>query len=302
MLKYIRWRENYIKFHNGINYSDNYDIVDAAGTIFGGYTGAFAKGHGRRIDLPKDEVEISMSGCVKFNDKTFNFTRVYTNARIDTDDMDKRQDITKYASKLEKAFNGTKEEDKDVKLPVFLYYNDESKYDFTQVKMEENEVLTDRTLGYANCLIVLNKFEVSQKFIVLASFIAWQMDIAEKDNKMSRQFKQAIKNINKGIAKIGYSNIRFNLQLNDITVEKSGNEIALKDIKDADEQMFIAILLDVNMRSLILNVSIMDNVFESEGCVVISYNFDKTLINPLVNNIHECFPKLQLIVYNKEDK
>lgn len=302
MLKYIRWRENYIKFHNGINYSNDYDIVDAAGTIFGGFTGAFAKGHGRRLDIPQDEVEISMSGCVKFNDKTFNFTRVYTNLRADTDDMDKRQDISKYASKLDKAFSGTKEEEKNVKLPIFLYYNDELKYNSIQVKMEENEVILDRTLGYANSLIVFNKFEVAQKYLVLASFIAWQMEIADSENKLSRNFRKAIKNINDAIKKIGYSNIRYNLEKNDITVEKAGKEIGLKDIKNNNDKFFIAILLDINMRALMLNVSFMENVFDAEGSIVISYIFDKEILTTLVNKIHESFPNLQLIVYEREEK
>ena len=56
------------------------------------------------------------------------------------------------------------------------------------------------------------------------------------------------------------------------------------------------------MRALMLNVSFMDNVFDAEGSIVISYIFDKEILTTLVNKIHESFPNLQLIVYEREEK
>ena len=74
MIKYMRYKENCFKFHNGINFIDDFNVVEYAGTIFGSFTNAFKHGNGRRIDIPKDEVEIAMSCCASFNKKTFNFT------------------------------------------------------------------------------------------------------------------------------------------------------------------------------------------------------------------------------------
>lgn len=300
MLKYIRYRENYIKFHRGINFYENYDIVDAAGTILGCFTGSFLKGHGRRIDLPKGEVEIAMSGCIDINDKIFNFTRVYTNVKTDTDDLDKKQDIYKYATKLEKELSSTKEEEKNVKLPIFLYYNDETKYEPIKFRFDENDVVTNRTLGYSNCLIVFSKFDASQKYMAFGSFIAWQSYLSNLENKVSNNFKKAIQNINSCIEKIGYKNIKYSIIKNEITLEKNGEEIALSSIKDVDDLIFISIVLDINMRSLILNGSVMDNSFDADGCIVITYKFKKSILLTLTNKINEMFPNCQLIVYNKE--
>lgn len=300
MLKYIRWRENCFKFNSGINYFDDYDVVDAAGSIFGGFTGAFTKGNGRRIELKDDDVEISMSGSAKFNEKVFNFTRVYTKLRAETDEMDKRQDITRYGKKLNDAITGTKEEEKNFCLPLISYYGTEIKYEpvFT-IRMDEKDVINERTNGYASCLIVYTKFELIQKYFVIGSYLAWQQELSNKNNSFSVNYKKSIKQINELISKFGYSNISYSFELNDICVEKEGNKIAIKNIEDDKEKLMVAVVVDVYMRALMLNSNYMENTFDTEGCIVFSYEFGKDMMKKIVNNIRQSFPNVQLIIYEK---
>ena len=296
MIKYIRYKENCYKFHNGINMVSDFNIAEYAGTIFGGFTVNFKHGNGRRLDIPSSEVEVSMSCCASFNKKTFNFTRVYTDVRTDTEEFDKRQDITRYAVKCDKNISDNKEE---VILPMFAYYNNETKFNNLVVSFSNVEVLTDRTYGYNNCLIVFNKFDASQQYFACSSYMAWQHDICNTNDEFVNKYKKTVKNINDIIGKIGYSDIKYNMIKQAITVKKDDNEIAIKDIEDKDEQIFIAIVFDIFVRNLMLNHLQNIDVEDTEGTVVISYKFKDNFLEYLINSVSGKLRNLQIIAYKK---
>jgi len=87
------------------------------------------------------------------NNKIFHFVRCYTNYQLDTKDLDKKQDIVKYANELDKNI-----EDKKTILPLIAYYNN-----YTEFECDcSTNNLNSRSLGYSNCLIVKNKFGASK--------------------------------------------------------------------------------------------------------------------------------------------
>lgn len=297
MIKYIRYKENCFKFHKGVNILHNFDEVDYAGTIFGGFTSYFKHGNGRRLDVPADEVEVSMSCCTSFNKKTFNFTRVYTDSRTDTEEFDKRQDIVRYAKKCEKNITENKEE---VIFPLICYYNNETKFNNLVAVLSNVDSVTSRDYGYNNCLIVYNKFDAAQQYFAVSSYLAWQHDINKSNKHFVKKYKTTLKYINDIIGKIGYSDFKYNLVKQSITVLKNGEEICLKDIENKDEQIYICIVFDVFVRNLMLNMNQSINVEDTEGVVVISYNFeDNRMLDNLVSSIHNRLDNVQIIVYNK---
>ena len=114
MLKNIKYNNIYQKFHRGVNRVNNDQIVDIAITSFGGFTDAFTSGVGRRVEISNDIVELSVNTVAEINNKTFRFTRCYTKYQLDTKELDKRQDIVKYAKNLAKNLNKVRKENQKI--------------------------------------------------------------------------------------------------------------------------------------------------------------------------------------------
>lgn len=287
MLKSIRYNDICQKFHRGINKINDDEIIDYAITSFGGFTDSFVNGVGRRIDLNQDDCELSINTVAEINQKTFHFVRCYTNYQFDTKQIDKKQDIVKYAVKLNQSIDDCK-----IVLPLIAYYS--NNIDFSD-NMYFNNFTDSRDIGYANCLIVKNKFAPTQDFFKFISFLTWQKDNARIKDVISNNYHIAISYINKTIKNIGYEGIVFDTTKDSLMVYKKSNFYKLSQI-DKDERIYISIIFDIIMRCLILN-PLKPNPFQVDGCIGITYKFrQKKLFNKLINCLCKQLPNVQFLI------
>lgn len=289
MLKSIKYDDVFYKFHHGNNYISDKKIIDIAITSFGGFTDAFDNGVGRRVELDENIEELSVNTFATINKKDFHFARCYTFYQVDTRELDKKQDIVKYASKLNNQLVK-----KDVVLPIIAYYNESTKMEDVCYNLNNDNIFFDRTYGYNNCLIVKNKFENTQKFFVLASALYYQYKLSNKKQTFYKNYNRAICNIKKSINTIGYSSLYYDFGNNALFVIKSGKRISVKSLNE-DEQIYLMIIFDLNMRAIMLNPDYLDP-FSVSGCVGITYKFDDSKKNKLLNIINKQFSKLQILI------
>ena len=288
MLKNIKYNNIYQKFHRGVNRVNNDQIVDIAITSFGGFTDAFTSGVGRRVEISNDIVELSVNTVAEINNKTFRFTRCYTKYQLDTKELDKRQDIVKYANELDKSLDSNKNE-----LPLIAYYNQLT--EFEDITSYSRNDLTDRSLGYSNCLIVKNKFFPTQDYFKYISFIVWQKEIVSNIDNSVNNYRIAMNNINKVVKKIGYDSLVYEPNKDCLMLVKNDKMIELSKI-DVNDMLFVAIVFDLNIRALILNPK-SKNSFNVNGCVGITYKFDNDKkFFDLINILSKQFNKVQFLI------
>ena len=64
---------------------------------------------------------------------------------------------------------------------------------------------------------------------------------------------------------------------------------------DIQTQLFIAIIMDVLMRAIMLNPK-KYNPFDVEGCVGITYDFDDFYFYKIIDNLVKIFPNIQILI------
>lgn len=291
LLDSIKYDDTFVKFHDGINYITDKNIIDIAITSFGGFTDAFEKGNGRRIELMADVEEFSVNTFARINRNDFHFVRCYTTSMLDTKEIDKKQDIVKYAKKLSDKIKKT-----STKLPLIAYYNDCTVFDDINFYWSDKDVLKDRSYGYSNCLIVKNKFENVQKFFVSASLMYKTYSMSNTNSIFLKNYDKAVDNINDALKQIGYSNIYYSIFKNALCVKNQKNEIILVKDLEKELQIYLMIVFDLNLRSLILN-PFDKNPTNADGCIGITYNFNEKLKTKLLNILCKKFNNLQILIY-----
>lgn len=290
MLKNIKYNSVCQKFHRGINRIYNNEIIDIAITSFGGFTDAFTEGVGRRVEIKEDECELSVNTVAEINNKIFHFSRCYTHLQLDTKDLDKKQDIVKYANELNKSLK-----DQKIILPIIAYYNESTEFEDSYSRYSQNNTMSNRDCGYSNCLIVKNKFNPTQDFFKIISFIAWQKSNMNIQDDLVNHYYTAINHISNALRKIGYDGIVFDPVNDCLLVSKNNEYIELVKLKK-DYQIYTAIVFDLNMRSLMLNPYCY-NPFNVEGCIGITYKFEKDkMLSNLVCTLSKQFPKIQILI------
>lgn len=286
MLKNIKYNDVCQKFNRGINRINNEEVIDIAITSFGGFTDAFENGVGRRVQLKENECQLSVNTVAQINNKMFHFVRCYTNYQLDTKDLDKKQDIVKYANELDKNI-----EDKKTILPLIAYYNNCTEF---ECDCSTNN-LNSRSFGYSNCLIVKNKFGASKQFYKMLSYMCWQKRMMNIDDNFTKFYQIAVKNICKGLDKIGFNGFVYDPIKDLFFVSKNKTMIQLSNISK-DNKIFFAILFDLNMRCLMLNPH-NKSPFKVEGCVGITYKFEKNnLLTTLSCLLSKQFSKIQILI------
>lgn len=292
MLNTVSYNKVRYKFHNGVNRIDDYNIIDYSLTSFGGFTDGFNQGTGRRIELPTNEVELTVNTHASFNHKHFYFARCYTAYRIDTTDLDKKQDIVKYTAQLTKDIDSSK-----TILPIIAYYNNESEFVVDDINFNSLDIVSDRSYGYSNCLIVKNKFEASQKFYTIMSFINWQKHNTNNNSIELKNYNLAVEYLNNCLRQIGYDKIYYDF-VNKKLYVSSYKDIDIETL-NVEIQIYIGIMFDILMKAIMLNPK-NNNPFNVEGCIGITYPFNIFYKNKLIDNITKIFPNVQLLVLNEK--
>ena len=294
MIKSIRFKNVCEKFKKGINYTNNVDVIEACATCFGGFCNAFDKGTGRRIDLPQNETEIDISTHAIVNDRNFYFTRCYTNLRSDTESLDEKQDIVKYAKQLQKKLDDKKEA-KKVNLPLFVYYNESIDFVPIEVDISDVECCTNRTVGYSNCLIVKDHFNCSQQMFAISNFLYWQKDNFNIKDQFYYNFQSLTKILNCFLNHFNFKSLRYDIIKKSLILNDSKKDIKFEDL-DSDKKIMIAIILDILMRTIILNPT-SKKILDTYGVVCVSYCLKQKDLDYLNNFIMKNFHNFQIICY-----
>ena len=289
MLKDIRYDNFCFKFCKGLNFINNNEIIDIAMTSFGGFTGAFNKGIGRRVELNDDEEALTVSTHLNMHNIDLYFSRCYTHFKSDTDTVDKKQDVVKYTKDL------TANIDKDeTHLPIIIYYNEATDFDEEKFDFNRSDVLTDKSYGYNNCLIVNNKFSSTQLYFMFSDFVCWQKSKINMKNQYYYNCVNMYKSMVEFIKYIGYNKIFYNVTEDSICVCNRKNDIKKISDLNKEDKIYIAVVLDIHMRVLMLNPN-SKNIFNEEGCIGFTYQFDSKRLNNLTNLLHKKFKNFQLL-------
>lgn len=279
---------NYITFNNCDEKFNQYNFIADEKTIeicassLGGFCDFFDNGNGRRVST--NETELTVSTNLIINDIDFSFSRCYTNDRLDTQKLDKKQDICKYAKKISKIIN----KDDSIKLPLIAYYNNEIEFESIKVDFFEIESFSDRSYGYKNCLIANKHFNITQKTFAIGEYIYFQ----SKENNIVfyKEWNKIKKILLNEIKKINFDNIFYDVIKMEIMLKRKNEFVSLNSLSE-NKKIYIITILDILMRSFILNKSI-DKV---SGYVFITYNYNY-LKNNLISFIKKYYKQVQLFI------
>lgn len=289
MIKSINFKDRFYEFQKTNILNDKF-LIQLCATSCGGYCEQFKNGNGRRVQLSGDQVQLSVSSHFSFNKKDFYFTRCYTDYKPDTERLDKKQDIVKYANKVKKALQ---QNTFDQQLPLFVFFNSDIKFENKDFNDYQIEMLTKRDYGYNNCLLIKSHFDPSIDFFIVSELNSFM----ERDNKHHTQnvknFQKAKNILNEFVNNLGYENLFYSLSNFKFMLFKEKRKLNLEFLQQQNK-ILIAILFDILMRSLMLNKN---NPFDCFGTVFVNYELQQKNLDLLLSFCQKYFKNLQFMCY-----
>lgn len=290
-------------------------ILDAITVALGIYIGAFPSGVNKGFK-PSDATvgknsnslevlfPIKLSANFEIDNSDLLITRQLSSAKSKTTRKEAAS-LENYASKLLNAVRNNE----NIALPVISYYGTARLW--SQIKLTKKSLIESksRTFAYHDCLYPESSYkEFEQWFINLSKaeydeIVNHFQKIVDSEERpliipVNLLLKSVRIAVDKALESIGWTNLRYNGEMQEITVENDQTKVSVSLLSDGVKNM-LAMVGDIAYRCAKLNPHLSINSNQSSGIVLIDevdMHLHPSWQQSVLKSLRDIFPNIQFII------